>query len=535
MCACDQRCVADRRASMRDQRCEAANRRRRKISSVLTSWRLLQDSHVFFVRISMEVQKGSIGLDSVQRTTLQTTLSDRVAVRLFREGGAEGQLVQIQKLFLTVDLLSQSSRHRRPVQFDSSDLEKTVRRCFVDNTLQAKQYILAVSDGARLRLRINGLVTPNTDLAIALCMSQHARLGAPSSLRVLHIAHLRRIADLVFGQGTTSCNFVLTRETEIECRAQPNSPINLRQQVRTMFLDKNSQYAAPHNKSRNEPSYSPSSLQDEGKGSKAQAGWSFAAGPGGSVIVGAEAGSGDDETRLLRGDTVESVNGQSVAGRSAQEVEALAKGPAGNFVTFGVMRGSFRKFITLEREAREPRSPQAVHHPAAPEVPSQPRRQDLPYGLSGSSSPGASDSCDRSIQRGAPPTPPASSLYQTPPSKSPNDQAASVSRRSRTSDLLSGAPDIDDLEWHVRSSPDALVSIIMCMACACASIYANVTRAHTHTGFRISICATCATELAWFVNPACTGTHLVDYVLAAYCLAHARTCTHMTGELISEQ
>ena len=393
---------------------QRGRRPRGEISAILTSWRLLQDSHVFFVRISMEVQKGSIGLDAVQRSTLQTTLSDRVAVRLFREGGPEGQLVPIQKLFLTVDLLSQSSRHRRPVQFDSSDLVKTVRRCFVDNTLQAKQYILAVSDGARLRLRIIGLVTPNTDLAIALCMSQHARLGAPSSLRVLHIAHLRRIADLVFGQGTTSCNFVLTRETEIDCRAQPNSPINLRQQVRTMFLDNNSQHAAPHNKSRNEPPDSPSSLQDQGKSSKAQAGWSFAAGPGGSVIVGVEAGSGDDETRLLRGDTVESVNGQSVAGRSAQEVEALAKGPAGSFVTFGIVRGSLRKFITLEREAREHRSPQTVHHPAAPEVPSQPRRQDLPYGLSGSSSPGASNSCDRLIQRGAPPTPPASSLYQTP-------------------------------------------------------------------------------------------------------------------------
>ena len=495
MCACDQRCEADRRASMRDQRCEAANRRRREISSVLTSWRLLQDSHVFFVRISMEVQKGSIGLDAVQRSTLQTTLSDRVAVRLFREGGPEGQLVPIQKLFLTVDLLSQSSKHRRPVQFDSSDLVKTVRRCFVDNTLQAKQYILAVSDGARLRLRIIGLVTRNTDLAIALCMSQHARLGAPSSLGVLHIAHLRRIADLVFGQGTTSCNFVLTRETEIECRAQPNSPINLRQQVRTMFLDKNSQHAAPHNKSRNEPSCSPSSLKDEG--SKAHAGWSFAAGPGGSVIVGAEAGSGDDETRLLRGDTVESVNGQSVAGIGPEEVEALvAKGHAGSFVTFGVMRGSFRKFITLEREAREPRTPQTVHHPAATEVPSQPRRQDLPYGLSDSSSPGARDSRDRSIQRGAPPQPPASSLYQTPPSDFPDDQAASVSLRSRTSELLSGAPDIDDLEWHVRSSPDALVARIMCMACACASIYANVTRAHTlDSPSVLSICATFATVL----------------------------------------
>lgn len=430
----------------------------------------MQDSHLFFVRISMDMQRGSIGLDALQRSTMQMTLGDRVAVRLFSEGGPEGGLVPIRKLFLSVDLLSQSSKHRHQIQFDSGDLVKTVRKCFVDNTLQSKQYILAVSEGARLRLRVIGLDTPNTDLAIALCMSQHERLGAVSGLGILRSAHLRRIADLVSGQGTTSCNFVFTRETAVACRAQPNSPINLRQQVRTMFFDKNSQHGGAHSQPRTEPPHAPSSLQQQGEGS--DAGWSFSAGPGGSVLVAAAAGSGDDETRLLRGDIIESVNGQSVAGRSAQEVEALAKGPAGSLVTFGIMRGSLYKFITLEREAREPRFAQNGHHSAAHEV-SSPYHQGLPYGLSGSSSPGASHSRDRSIQRSGHRTPPAFNLFQSPPLNPTDDPTATVGRRSRTPESSIGAPDSDDLEWHVRSSPYAAVTQL------CAS------HAHVHLCMRI--------------------------------------------------
>ena len=409
----------------------------------------------------MEMQKGSIGLDALQRSTMQMTLSDRVAVRLFSEGGPEGQLVPIQKLFLTVDLLSQSSRHRHPVQFDSGDLVKTVYRCFVDNMLQLKQYVLAVSDGSRLRLRVIGLDTRNTDLAITLCMSQHERLGALSGLRMLRSAHLRRIADLVSGQGTTSCNFVLTRETAVECRAQPNSPINLRQRARTIFLDKNSQHVGAQSQARNEPSHAPGSLKEEVDGSDANSCWSFAAGPGGRVVVAAAAGSGDDETRLLRGDIIESVNGQSMAGRSTQEVEALAKGPAGSFVTFGIMRtnssansSALYKFITLEREAREPRLAQNGHHTAFHQASLQPHHQDL----SGSSSPGARDSCDGSIQRHGHHTPPGFNLNQSPPLNFSHELAANVGRGSRPPESFIGAPDIDDQEWHVRSSPYTLVT-----------------------------------------------------------------------------
>ena len=41
---------------------------------------ILEESHVFFVRISMVMPTGSIGLDGVQRTTMQIAVNDRQRV-----------------------------------------------------------------------------------------------------------------------------------------------------------------------------------------------------------------------------------------------------------------------------------------------------------------------------------------------------------------------------------------------------------------------------------------------------------------------
>lgn len=343
----------------------------------------------------MELQKGTIGLDGVQRNTMQISLNDRVSVRVWEGGGSEGAMIPIRKVQLTIDLPSYSNR--RQTQIDSSDLVKTVRRCFVDNMLQSKQYLLAVNGGVRLRLRVMALDTPRMDLVVALCMGQHGRLGQYSHLKLLKGTVLHQIADLVWGQVASVHNFVLTRETAVECRAQPNSPINLRQQVRTMFLDKTSQNVHGAIKSRSRlASASPPSQDDENPGAtaampnvKADAthtvGLKLSSDSAGNVLVSAAAGSGDAAQELLPGDVIESINGQGVIGMGAGKIEALSRGAPGSFVTFGVMRGTQRTFITLERDQPAPEaiSSQNTHRPVALFSSASPPRDES--GLNGSS------------------------------------------------------------------------------------------------------------------------------------------------------
>ena len=298
----------------------------------------------------MDISKGSVGLDSVQRSTMQMPLNDRISVRVW-----DGILVPIRKLLLTVDLPSYS--HRRTAQIDAGDLVKTVRKCFVDSMLQSRQYLLAISNGARLRLHVIGMDTPVMDCAVALGMGSHKRLGAMSALNMLKSTHLQLIADLVWGQSAASQHFILTRDTLVECRSQPNSPVNLRQQVRTMFLQ---------NKGVQNPAANKSGNQLNEQDDAFAVGFSSAilsTNHAGNVVVNTEAGTGDPDQRLLPGDIVESINGQSIQGVGAQEVYALSQGKHGSFVTFGVQRGASRTFITLERDQTTSTASHAAHQP----------------------------------------------------------------------------------------------------------------------------------------------------------------------------
>ena len=319
----------------------------------------------------MDMQRGTIGLDSVQRTSMQISLNDRVTVRVWDAGGSDAAVVSMQSVLFSVDLPSYSNR--RPTQIDAGDLVKMVRRCFVGNMLHSKQYLLAVADGVRLRLRVVGLETPSINLAIALCMGQHRRLGQRSGLQMLESSHLRRIAELAWGQGTAFQNSLFTRDTAVEFRSQPNSPINLRQQARTMFLDRLSQNPAVVTKPRAGLSSSLQGDQNDDataiqevttEGTYTVRGLTLSDDFEGNVIVSSAAESMEDDQQLMPGDIMESINGQSVVGKDAKEIQKLLVGPCGSFVTCGARRGSRRNyFITLERDHPAASTPQYSHRP----------------------------------------------------------------------------------------------------------------------------------------------------------------------------
>jgi hypothetical protein len=323
-----------------------------------------QESHIFFVRISVEMnaEKGCIGLDSVQRSTMQICLNDRVRVRVWPGAGSREVTEPIKSVKLTVDLPSFSNK--RPTFLAADKLVKTVRRCFADNVFQPKQHLLAVVDGTRLRLRVIGMEASDMDVAIAVCMSQHVRLGAFTPLQMLESAHLRRIVEQVLPTAHHR-HFVLTRETTIDCQVQPNSPINLRKQVRTMFLE-NTPSASSSIASRSAALHTALNEADEtNNGPPAMHGgqeveedrdqytieMKFGKQAGGKVVVDSVSLWGSNGSQLFPGDIIESMNGLSVVGGVAH-VESLMPGPHGSFITFGVLRGGQRLFITLERNQR---------------------------------------------------------------------------------------------------------------------------------------------------------------------------------------
>ena len=307
---------------------------------------ILEESHVFFVRISMVMPTGSIGLDGVQRTTMQIAVNDRVAVRVWDSVAA----VPIRKIRLTLDLPSYSNRH--PLQVDESELVDTVRRCFADNVLNPKQYLLAVTGGTRLRLRVINVESPRMDLSVALSMSHHSRLGAGSVLRMLESTHLRRIADLAWGCGREREHFQLTWQTAIECVVQLNSPINLRKQARTLF----NKGKRPGASAASISSFLPSTIGINGGDSSiaeeevdVSESMQFRDSAEGMVVV-SVLDSGNADEQLYPGDIIESVNGQSVVGKSVADVKELTRGPRGSLVTLGFVRGQLRSFVTLERK-----------------------------------------------------------------------------------------------------------------------------------------------------------------------------------------
>ena len=307
---------------------------------------ILEESHVFFVRISMVMPTGCIGLDGVQRTTMQIAVNDRVAVRVWDSVAA----VPIRKIRLTLDLPSYSNRH--PLQVDEGELVDTVRRCFADNVLNPKQYLLAVTGGTRLRLRVIYIEPPRMDLSVALSMSHHSRLGAGSVLRMLESTHLRRIADLAWGCGEEREHFQLTWQTAIECVVQLNSPISLRKQARTLF----NKGKRPGASLASISSLLPSTIGiNGGKSSIAEEevdvseSMQFSDSAEGMVVV-SVLDSGNTDEQLYPGDIIESVNGQSVVGKSVADVKELTRGPRGSLVTFGFVRGQLRSFVTLERK-----------------------------------------------------------------------------------------------------------------------------------------------------------------------------------------
>ena len=334
----------------------------------LTSAPVWQDSYVFFVRISMGVQRGTIGLDHVQRSTMQASVHDHVTVRVW-----DGPQIPIRRIQMTVDL--PASPRKAATVIDADDLVKTIRRCFADNMLQPRQYLLAVAGGAQLRLRIVGIETPSADFSIALGMALHARLGAASGMRCLRSAHMRRIATLAFGgPASAGQNFILTRASVIDCQAQPNSPVNLRKQVRGMFLDRKVQQSGSSRALLRNRAPSPAasilSKHSEGMGEsldepadeKRFLELSLSQDENGQIVVNDTLGFGDSDQQLLPGDIVESINGQGVQKSGVRKVEEMTRCLSGTFVTFGVVRGGHRSFVTLESDQFKPSQ---HHRPAA--------------------------------------------------------------------------------------------------------------------------------------------------------------------------
>jgi hypothetical protein len=403
--------------------------------------------------------KGSIGLDAVQRSTMQVSLGDLIGLRVWNEGGVEGVVVPIRKLLLTVD--TPSSTTRRAVQLDGVDLVKSVRKYFMDNLLQPKQYLLAVSAGSRLRLRVIGLETIDADLMLALCMGRHRRLGASSGLQVLRSSHLSLISSLVSGQNTTRGAFVLTRKTVVECQAQPNSPINLRQQVRTLFFDKSSASSGTGDAtSKNHPTAS--ALQSLAASGDIRATdpkvtdlhtvrATFVETDEGAVIVGGAAATNDCETQLQNGDVIESINGESAAGRGLTVVESLTEGPAGSFVTFGVLRGLRRTFITLERDTTAVSILQDNHATGTRSLGiEQPPYQGLPQ--LHISSPSFSDIGNISVHRNGQHFSPTGEHPPLPCSF----HSSTASRGSYSPESVRGGGEDESWRWHEQRSPRAL-------------------------------------------------------------------------------
>lgn len=291
-------------------------------------------------------------MDSMQRSAMQASIHDRVAVRLW-----EGPQIPIRRIQLTVDLPSYPGKGA--AEIDSIELIKTVHRCLADNMLHPKQYLLAVACGVQLRLRVVGVETPKMELLIALVMALHARLGAASRMSVLNCAQIRKIADLALGPMSEDQSFILTRASVIDCQAQPNSPVNLRKQVRNMFLDKNGQNSSSRGFGRNHapsPAVSMLSKHSEGVGESLDEPadgknffeLSLSQDANGQVVVNNTLCCGESDQKLLSGDIIESINGQNVYRSGVRKVEEMARCPRGTFVTFGVIRGGHSCFVTLE-------------------------------------------------------------------------------------------------------------------------------------------------------------------------------------------
>lgn len=161
------------------------------------------------------LQSGTIGIDSMQRSTLCVSKNELVQIRCV------DPLMQIEgisgiKFSILPEETHGSSMEYPPVDKDA--LAKHILEVLQGQAFTVFQTAVVSFHSVRVCVQVFEMETESTDLKVALCMGKHPRLGAKSALQKLDEAQLeviwrRQVASsgdklaLLDGNSVVMCSF----------------------------------------------------------------------------------------------------------------------------------------------------------------------------------------------------------------------------------------------------------------------------------------------------------------------------------------
>eukprot|EP00960_Hanusia_phi_P037898 753178-Hanusia_phi.AAC.2 len=343
----------------------------------------INNKYVYYAKMSRDVEKGYIAMDFAQRKTMNLSFQDIVQVHPFIQSEGDAKVLDPM---LSLTVMMDYGIWQGEDATNLKSVERTLRDLLCHQVLLLKQEIISHVQGQRLHWKVQKFETMVCESKLSLCMSKHARLGDLSALSLLPSTMLRMILDMAWREKDTFP--VVTKNTLLfiypsmshQAHNDQFSPILNRSIPGLVLDDQHKMYTSQSSRSSldREKSYIMSRSSDTfskyftsgERGTLAGLKTSFEENSvtnsichdaygvieveivrrGKDLILSVvKVDVGLTHQQLIVGDIIESVNGKSVINWSPRDVYPLLLGECGTFVTFGVLRGDRRHFVTVER------------------------------------------------------------------------------------------------------------------------------------------------------------------------------------------